>query len=283
MAEYAHPEMLVSTEWLVQRLNDPSLRIVEVDVDTSAYEQDHIRGAVGWNWQTQLCDQVRRDILTKEQFERLMSDSGITPETTIVVYGDNHNWFATYALWQCCYWGHPEAKLRLLNGGRAKWVAEGREVGKEVPSYPKTTYKAAFPDDNVRADKDLIFQTLLERGQFSLVDVRSPDEFTGKVIAPPGMLETAQRGGHIPGAANIPWSQAVNEDSTFKSVDALRALYEGKGVPLDRETIAYCRIGERSSHSWFVLKFLLGVPKVRNYDGSWTEWGNLVGAPIERS
>jgi thiosulfate/3-mercaptopyruvate sulfurtransferase len=258
MAEYAHPEMLVSTEWLAQHLNDPSLRNVEVDVDTSAYEQGHICGTIGWNWQTQLCDQVRRDILTKAQFEHRMSNSGITPETTIVFYGDNHNWFATYALWQCRYWGHPEDKLRLLNGGRAKWVAEGRELVTEVSSYPKTTYTAAFPDDNVRATKDQIFQTLLERGQYNLVDVRSPDEFTGKVIAPPGMSETAQRGGHIPGAANIPWSQAVNEDSTFKAADALRALYEGKGVSLDKETVAYCRIGERSSHTWFVVKYLLG-------------------------
>jgi thiosulfate/3-mercaptopyruvate sulfurtransferase len=283
MADYAHPEMLVSTEWLAQHLTDPGMRIIEVDVDTSAYEQGHIRGAVGWNWQTQLCDQVRRDILTKDQFERLMSDSGVTPDTTIIFYGDNHNWFATYALWQCRYWGHPDAQLKLLNGGRAKWVADGRELVTEVPSYPKTTYRASFPDDNVRATKDLVFQTLLQSGKFNLVDVRSPDEFSGKVIAPPGMSETAQRGGHIPGAASIPWAQAVKEDSTFKSADDLRALYEGKGVALDKETVAYCRIGERSSHTWFVLKYLLGVPKVRNYDGSWTEWGNLVGAPIEKA
>jgi thiosulfate/3-mercaptopyruvate sulfurtransferase len=283
MADYAHPEVLVSTEWLAQHLTDSGLRIIEVDVDTSAYEQGHIRGAVGWNWQTQLCDQVRRDILTKEQFERLMSDAGVTSETTLILYGDNHNWFATYALWQCRYWGHPEAQLKLLNGGRAKWAAEGRELVTEVPSIQKTTYRASFPDDNVRATKDTVFQALLERGKFNLVDVRSPDEFTGKVIAPPGMSETAQRGGHIPGAASIPWAQAVKEDSTFKSADELRTLYEGKGVALDKETVAYCRIGERSSHTWFVLKYLLGVPKVRNYDGSWTEWGNLVGAPIEKA
>ena len=283
MADYVRPEVVVSTEWLAQRLNDPGLRIIEVDVDTSSYEQGHIPGANGWNWQTQLCDQVRRDILTKEQFEQLMSDSGVGHDTTIIFCGDNHNWFATYALWQCRYWGHPGAQLKLLNGGRAKWVAEGRELVKDVPSAPKTVYRVAFPDDNVRADKALIFQTLLERGTYNLVDVRSPDEFTGKVIAPPGMTETAQRGGHIPGAVNIPWSQAVKEDSTFKSAEELRALYESKGVDLSRETVAYCRIGERSSHTWFVLKFLLGVPKVRNYDGSWTEWGNLVGAPIERA
>jgi thiosulfate/3-mercaptopyruvate sulfurtransferase len=282
MAEYAHPDVLVSTDWLAQHLNDPSLRIIEVDVDTSAYEQGHIPGTVGCNWQTQLCDQVRRDILTKERFERLISESGISHDTTLIFYGDNHNWFATYALWQCRYCGHPEDQLKLLNGGRAKWVAEGRELVTAVPSYPKTTYRASFPDDNVRATKDLIFQTLLERGMYNLVDVRSPDEFTGKVIAPPGMTETAQRGGHIPGAANIPWSQAVKEDSTFKSAEELRALYESKGVDLSKETVAYCRIGERSSHTWFVLQYLLGVSKVRNYDGSWTEWGNLVGAPIER-
>jgi thiosulfate/3-mercaptopyruvate sulfurtransferase len=283
MAEYTRPDVLVSTDWLAQHLSDPGFRVVEVDVDTSAYEQGHIPGAIGWNWQTQLCDQVRRDILTKEQFERLMGDSGISHDTSIIFYGDNHNWFATYALWQCRYWGHPEDRLKLLNGGRAKWVAEGRELVTEVPAHPKTAYQAAFPDDNVRATKELIFQTLLERSTYNLVDVRSPDEFTGKVIAPPGMTETAQRGGHIPGAANIPWSQAVKEDSTFKSAEELRALYESKGVDLSKETVAYCRIGERSSHTWFVLRYLLGVPKVRNYDGSWTEWGNLVGAPIERA
>jgi thiosulfate/3-mercaptopyruvate sulfurtransferase len=253
MAEYARPEMLVSSEWLAQHLHDLGLRLIEVDVDTSAYDQGHIPGAVGWNWQTQLSDQVRRDILTREQFERLMNESGIGP-TTIVFYGDNHNWFA-----------------------------EGRALVPDRPSYPSTSYRAAFPDDNVRATKDVIFQTLLDRGQYNLVDVRSPDEFTGKVIAPPGMSETAQRGGHIPGAANIPWAQAVKEDSILKSADELRALYESKDVSLGKDTIAYCRIGERSSHTWFVLKYLLGVPKVRNYDGSWTEWGNLVGAPIERA
>jgi thiosulfate/3-mercaptopyruvate sulfurtransferase len=238
-------------------------------------------GAVGWNWQTQLSDQVRRDLLTKDQFEQLAGESGISPATTIVFYGDNHNWFAPYALFR--YWGHPEDRLRLLNGGRAKWVAEGRALVKDIPAYPHTHYQASFPDDNVRATKDLILQSLVNGGRYNLIDVRSPDEFTGKVIAATGMSETAQRGGHIPVVASIPWAQAVPEDSTFKSADELRALYEGKGVSLDRETIAYCRIGERSSHTWFVLKYLLGVPKVRNYDGSWTEWGNLVGAPIERA
>jgi thiosulfate/3-mercaptopyruvate sulfurtransferase len=211
MAEYAHPEILVSTEWVAQHLNDPDIRVVEVDVDTSAYEQGHLRGAVGWNWQTQLADQVRRDLLTKAQFERLAGEAGITPATTVVFYGDNRNWFATYALWQFRYWGHPEDRLRLLNGGRVKWVAEGRELVKDIPSYPTTTYQAAFPDDNVRATKEVVFHTLLEQGTYNLVDVRSPDEFTGKVIAPPGMSETAQRGGHLPGAVNIPWAQTRRE------------------------------------------------------------------------
>lgn len=281
MADYAHPEVLVSTEWVAQHTADPTIRLVEVDVDTSAYEQGHIQGAVGWNWSSQLCDQVRRDLLTKEQFEKLMSESGIANDTTVVLYGDNNNWFATYAFWQMVYWGHPENKLKIMNGGRQKWIAEGRELVKDVPAYPKTHYKASLPDDNVRATKEHIFKAIAEKN-VPLVDVRSPAEFTGEVIAPPGMTETAQRGGHVPGAINIPWGMAMREDNTFKSADELKALYEGKGVTPDSEVIAYCRIGERSSHTWFVLKYLLGYPKVRNYDGSWTEWGNLVGAPIEK-
>jgi thiosulfate/3-mercaptopyruvate sulfurtransferase len=273
--------MLVSTEWVAQHTDDPGVRLVEVDVDTSAYDQGHVKGAVGWNWQNELCDQVRRDILTKEQFEKLMSESGIANDTTVVLYGDNNNWFATYALWQMVYWGHPESKLKIVNGGRQKWVAEGRELVKDAPSYPKTNYKASFPDDNVRATKDHIFKAMAEK-DVPMVDVRSPQEFTGEILAPPGLQETAQRGGHIPGAANIPWGQAMREDNTFKSADELKALYEGKGITPGSEVIAYCRIGERSSHTWFVLKYLLGYPKVRNYDGSWTEWGNLVGAPIEK-
>lgn len=281
MADYARPDVLVSTEWVAQHTDDPTIRLVEVDVDTSAYDQGHIKGAIGWNWTTQLCDQVRRDILTKEQFEKLMSESGIANDTTVVLYGDNNNWFATYAFWQMVYWGHPDNKLKIMNGGRQKWVAEGRELVKDVPSYPKTNYKAALPDDNVRATREHIFSAIAEKN-IPLVDVRSPAEFTGEVIAPPGMTETAQRGGHIPGAINIPWGMVMGEDNTFKSADELKALYEGKGVTPGSEVIAYCRIGERSSHTWFVLKYLLGYPKVRNYDGSWTEWGNLVGAPIEK-
>ncbi len=281
MADYARSEMLVSTDWVAQHGSGSGIRLLEVDVDTSAYAQGHIKGAVGLNWQTQLCDQVRRDILTREQFEALCSKSGISNDTTVIFYGDNNNWFATYALWQFRYYGHDESKLRLMNGGRQKWVAEGRELVTEAPSYPATNYKAKFPDDNVRSTKDNILPTL-NQGVINLVDVRSPAEFTGEVIAPPGMSETAQRGGHIPGAANIPWSQAMREDNTFKSYDDLKALYGGNGVDSNKETIAYCRIGERSSHTWFVLKYLLGYEKVRNYDGSWTEWGNLVGAPIAK-
>jgi thiosulfate/3-mercaptopyruvate sulfurtransferase len=250
-------------------------------VDTAAYDEGHISGAVGLNWQTQLCDQVRRDILTKEQFEQLCQDSGISNDTTIIFYGDNNNWFATYALWQFRYYGHDESKLKVMNGGRQKWIDEGRELVTDTSSPAATDYRAKFPDDNVRATKDHVLPTL-DQGVVNLVDVRSPAEFTGEIIAPPGLPETAQRPGRIPGAANIPWATAVAEDGTFKSYDELKEIYEGAGVDPDKETVAYCRIGERSSHTWFALKYLLGYEKVRNYDGSWTEWGNLVGAPIAK-
>ena len=281
MADYAQPEMLVTTDWVAEHGSDEGVRLLEVDVDTAAYDEGHISGAVGLNWQTQLCDQVRRDILTKEQFEQLCQDSGISNDTTIIFYGDNNNWFATYALWQFRYYGHDESKLKVMNGGRQKWIDEGRELVTEAPSPASTDYKAKFPDDNVRATKDHVLPTL-DQGVVNLVDVRSPAEFTGEIIAPPGLPETAQRPGRIPGAANIPWATAVAEDGTFKSYEALREIYEGAGVDPDKETVAYCRIGERSSHTWFALKYLLGYEKVRNYDGSWTEWGNLVGAPIEK-
>ena len=288
MADYANPDVLVTTEWVAEygsleyRGGGGEIRLLEVDVDTSAYAEGHIAGAVGLNWETQLCDQVRRDILTKEQFEALCNDSGIENDTTVIFYGDNNNWFATYALWQFRYYGHDESLLKVMNGGRQKWIDEGRELVTDVPNYPGyTEYQAKFPDDNVRATAGNVRDTLGE-GVVNLVDVRSPAEFTGEVIAPPGMSETAQRGGHIPGAANIPWATAVAEDGTFKSHDELQAIYGGAGVDESKETIAYCRIGERSSHTWFVLKYLLGYEKVRNYDGSWTEWGNLVGAPIAR-
>jgi thiosulfate/3-mercaptopyruvate sulfurtransferase len=280
MAEYAHPDVLVSTQWVAEHRNDPNLRIVEVDVDTSAYEQGHIPGAIAWNWQTELQDPVRRDLIGKAEFERLMSRSGIANDTTVIVYGDNNNWFACWAFWQLKYYGHED--VRVMNGGRKKWLEEKRELATEVPVVPTTSYRAKDPDASLRARRDEIFAVLDGRRRAVLVDVRSPDEFTGKIIAPPGMTETAQRGGHIPGAANIPWALAVREDGTFKSAEELRELYASRGIRGDSEVIAYCRIGERSSHTWFVLKYLLGFADVRNYDGSWTEWGNLVGAPIER-
>ncbi len=281
MAGYAHPEVLVTTDWVAQHGSDAGIRLVEVDVDTAAYDEGHISGAVGLNWQTQLCDQVRRDILTKEQFEQLCQDSGISNDTTIIFYGDNNNWFATYALWQFRYYGHDESNLKVMDGGRQKWIDEGRELVTDTSSPAATDYRAKFPDDNVRATKDHVLPTL-DQGVVNLVDVRSPAEFTGEIIAPPGLPETAQRPGRIPGAANIPWATAVADDGTFKSYDELKEIYEGAGVDSDKETVAYCRIGERSSHTWFALKYLLGYEKVRNYDGSWTEWGNLVGAPIAK-
>ena len=279
MGDYKHPEVLVSTDWVAAHADDPKVRLVEVDVDTTAYEKGHIKNAIAWNWTSQLQDNVRRDLLGQKQFEELCRNSGISNDTTVVLYGDNNNWFAAYALWQAKYFGHKDA--RLMNGGRKKWELEHKPIVTEVPKFPATNYKASSTDESLRARRELIFEVLQKRNRY-LVDVRSPDEFTGKVIAPPGMTETAQRGGHIPDAANIPWAKAANEDGTFKSYDELVKLYEGQGVRADREVVAYCRIGERSSHSWFVLKYLLGFDKVRNYDGSWTEWGNLVDAPIEK-
>jgi len=279
MSDYKHPEALVTTEWVSQHTADPKVRLVEVDVDTSAYDKGHIQNAVGWNWQSQLQDNVRRDLLSKDQFEELMSASGISRDTAVVLYGDNNNWFAAYALWQLKYYGHPVVKL--MNGGRKKWELEGRPFTTDAPKLSPAQYKASTPDESVRARRDIIFEVMKNKNAY-LVDVRSPDEFTGKVIAPAGMTETAQRGGHIPGAISFPWSKAVNEDGTFKSYDELVKLMGAQGVRQDREAIAYCRIGERSSHTWFVLKYLLGFDKVRNYDGSWTEWGNLVDAPIEK-
>lgn len=279
MGDYKHPEVLVSTDWVSQHADDPKVRWVEVDVDTTAYDKGHIKNAVAWNWTTQLQDNVRRDVLGQRQIEELLGKSGISNDTTVVLYGDNNNWFAAYALWQLKYFGHKDA--RLMNGGRKKWELEGRPFTTEAPKITPATYKAGLPDESVRARRDQIFQVLDKQNAY-LVDVRSPDEFTGKVIAPPGMTETAQRGGHIPGAASVPWSKAANDDGTFKSYDELVKLYEAQGVRPGKEAIAYCRIGERSSHTWFVLKYLLGFDKVRNYDGSWTEWGNLVDAPIEK-
>lgn len=279
MADYAHPESLVSTDWVAQHRKDPDIRIVEVDVDTTAYDQGHVPGALGWNWNTELCDTLRRDIIPKDKFEQLMSRSGIGNDTTVILYGDNNNWFAAWALWQMRIYGHQD--VRLMNGGRKKWLAEGREMTTEVPSYPAPRYQAQQPDLSIRAFEPEVMSAM-ERHAAHLVDVRSPDEFTGKILAPAGLPETCQRGGHIPGAVNIPWAMACNEDGTFKSSADLKALYESKGVTPDKPVIAYCRIGERSSHTWFVLDCLLGYPEVKNYDGSWTEWGNLVGVPVER-
>src|ERR1700721_55786 len=275
MSDYKHPEPLVSTQWAADHLNDSNIRLVEVDVDTSAYDQGHIPGAVGWNWQSQLQDNIRRDLVDQSALESLLGQSGISNDTTILLYGDNNNWFAAYALWQLKYYGHKD--VRLINGGRKKGIEEKRPLTTDPVKGTATTYRASGPDESIRARKEEIFDALNKKKSAQLVDVRSVDEFTGKIIAPPGMGETAQRAGHIPGAANIPWAQAANEDGTFKSADALKQLYGAKGVNGDSEIIAYCRIGERSSHTWFVLKYLLGYDRVKNYDGSWTEGGNLGG------
>jgi thiosulfate/3-mercaptopyruvate sulfurtransferase len=278
MSGYKHPEVLVSTDWVAQNLNSRNLRLVEVDVDTTAYDQGHIPGAVGWNWQTQLQDNIRRDLIDKSALENLLGASGISNDITILLYGDNNNWFAAYAFWQLKYYGHKD--VRLINGGRKKWLEENRPLTKDPVSAPPATYRVSGLDESLRAYKDDVLSVVNGRKPGQLVDVRSVDEFTGKIIAPPGMSETAQRPGHIPKAANIPWAQASNEDGTFKSLEDLQKLYQSKGINGADEVIAYCRIGERSSHTWFVLKYLLGYNNVRNYDGSWTEWGNLIGAPI---
>ena len=281
VTDYKHPEVLVSTEWVVRHLDDPKIRLVEVDVDTTAYEEGHIPGAVGWNWRTQLQDNIRRDLIEKSALERLLGQSGISNNTTVLLYGDNNNWFAAYAFWQLKYYGHNDVKL--INGGRKKWIEENRPLTKEQKKVPSTSYRIAGVDDSIRARKEDVFAILENRRPGELVDVRSVDEFTGKIVAPPGLSETAQRAGHIPGAINVPWAQTANDDGTFKSADALTQLYGDKGLNGSNEIISYCRIGERSSHTWFVLKYLLGYRNVKNYDGSWTEWGNLIGAPIAKT
>ena len=275
---YAHPEVLVTTGWVAEHINDPKVRLVEVDVDTAAYEKGHVRNAVGWNWQTDLNDRVRRDIIDPRSFAELCSRAGISPDTTVILYGDNNNWFAAWCFWQFKYHGHKD--VRLMNGGRKKWELERREFVTQVPDFPRASYPIPASDESIRAYRREI-EDALGKNRINLVDVRSPDEYTGKVIAPPGMTETAQRGGHIPGARSIPWAKTVNDDGTFKTPDELRQLYQSQGVDFSKPTVAYCRIGERSSHTWYVLKYLLGVNNVKNYDGSWTEWCNLVGAPIE--
>lgn len=277
---YAHPEVLVETDWVAAHLNDPSVRLVEVDVDTAAYDSGHIPGAAGWNWKIDTQQPIRRDIPDRATLEALLSRSGIGNNTTVVLYGDNNNWFATFAFWLLKMYGHADA--RIMNGGRKKWVDEGRAMTTDAPAIAPTAYRAKDPNWSLRALRDLV-REYLGNANRALVDVRSPKEFSGELLAPENLpQEGAQRGGHIPGAANIPWGQAVADDGTFKPADQLRALYGGKGITPDKEIIAYCRIGERSSHTWFVLTYLLGYKQVRNYDGSWTEWGSLIGAPIDR-
>ena len=280
MADYAHPESLASTQWVAEHGNDSNVRLIEVDVDTEAYGQGHIAGAVGWSWQSQLQQTVRRDIINKDDMERLLGSSGIDNDTTIILYGDNNNWFAAWAFWQIKYYGHGD--VRLMNGGRVKWVAEDRPLTTDVPNHGAKTYRASDGNESIRAYRDQVLAGV-NAGNISLVDVRAPAEYSGELLAPANLpQEGSQRGGHIPGAANIPWGQAVQEDGTFKSADDLQALYGGRGIDGGRETIAYCRIGERCSHTWYVLTQLLGFGNVRNYDGSWTEWGSIVRAPIEK-
>jgi thiosulfate/3-mercaptopyruvate sulfurtransferase len=276
---HAMADVLVTTDWVAQHANDAGVRVVEVDVDTAAYDQGHVPGAFGWNWTTELCDTLVRDIIPLKKLEELLGKSGIDNKTTIILYGDNNNWFAAWAFWQLKMYGHED--VRMMDGGRKKWLAEGRELTADKPTVAAKSYKASPPDSSLRAFLPEVQQASAGK-KAALVDVRSPAEFTGEILAPPGLPETCQRGGHIPGAKSIPWGKNCNEDGTFKSVDELKALYAGQGIAGDGPVIAYCRIGERSSITWFVLKYLLGFKDVKNYDGSWTEWGNLVGVPVEK-
>ena len=280
MNAYARPESIVETEWVYEHLDDPSVRLVEVDVDTNVFDHGHISGAVGWNWQSQLQQGMVRDLIDKEGMQKLLSDSGISNSTTVILYGDNNNWFACWAFWQLKYYGHQD--VRIMNGGRIKWELEGKpfvETKTEVDSVP---YLAKEPDESLRAYRDQVLKALSESA-ISLVDVRSPDEYTGLLFAPENVpQEGSQRAGHIPGAKNIPWAQATDSDGTFKTYAELLQLYKDNGITGEGNTVTYCRIGERSSHTWFVLTQLLGYSNVSNYDGSWTEWGSIVGAPIEK-
>jgi thiosulfate/3-mercaptopyruvate sulfurtransferase len=281
MPENGHAKpVLVTTDWLAEHLSDPGLVIAEVDENPDLYDEGHIRGAVKLHWRDDLQDPVERDLIEKDEFERLMGSLGIGNDTTLVLYGDKNNWFAAYAYWYLKIYGH--ADVRILDGGRQKWIDEGRELTTDAPDVEPATYTAQDRDESIRIYRDAVRDAIGADGK-ALVDVRSPQEFSGDLIAPPGYeQEGAQRGGHIPTAASIPWAQAVRDDGTFKSAAELRELYAGRGVTGDKEVTAYCRIGERSAHTWFVLSELLGYENVRNYDGSWTEWGNLVDVPIEK-
>jgi thiosulfate/3-mercaptopyruvate sulfurtransferase len=277
---YVHPEMLVETDWVADNLTRPNTCLVEVDVDTSSYEQGHLPGAVGWNWRTDTQDQLSRDILDPQAFRELMERSGIGNDTTVILYGDNNNWFAAYALWMMKYYGHDD--VCLMNGGRAKWLAEGRETTTAMPEPARCSYTIGTINKDLRALRPFVEESV-GHAERAMVDVRSPDEFSGKLLAPANLpQEGSQRGGHIPGAANIPWATAVGADGCFKSRAELEQIYGAKGVTGDKQVIAYCRIGERSSHTWFALKYLLGYSDVRNYDGSWTEWGSAIGVPVEK-
>ena len=279
MADYAK-DVLVDTDWVAEHLEDDDIRIVEVGENPALYAEEHIPGAIGFDWKEDLQDPVKRDFLGPEDFGKLMGSRGISNDHTVVLYGDRNNWFAAYTYWYFRYYGHD--KVKLINGPREKWISEGRETTSDVPSHPEAEFEAKPGDDKIRAYRDDVTEALGD--SVNLVDVRSPQEYTGELIAMAGYeQEGAQRGGHIPGAASVPWARAVNEDGTFKAADELRSLYEEKGViEGGKPIIAYCRIGERSAHTWFVLSELLGEGDVRNYDGSWTEWGNLVGVPIEK-
>lgn len=278
MSKHADSPVIVTTDWVADHSDDSNVSVVEVNVDIDLYAQGHVPGAVGWSWRTQLCDTVRRDILSKSDIEALLSSSGISPDSTIVLYGDSNNWFAAWAFWQLKVYGHSD--VRMMDGGRKKWEAEGRSMTTDAPSITPSSYTAQEADNSLRAFLSEVREQVAA-GAVELVDVRSPAEFSGEILAPPGLPETCQRGGHIPGASNIPWGMAVNdEDGTFKSRDELADVYGQRGITGDKPIIAYCRIGERSSHSWFVLKYLLGYDNVKNYDGSWTEWGNLVGVDV---
>jgi thiosulfate/3-mercaptopyruvate sulfurtransferase len=280
LSSQTQTKSLVSTDWLAEHANDKAVRVVEVDVDPTIYDKGHIQGAVGWNWKKDLQDQVARDIAPKEALEHLLGKSGITPDTHILLYGDNNNWFAAYAYWALKYYGHD--KVQLVDGGRVKWEKEGRPYSTESPVYSTATYHFhGSPNEKIRAYKDHVLQQI---GKAGLVDVRSPKEYSGELLAPENLpQEGAQRGGHIPTAVSIPWGTAVNADNgAFKSVDELKKIYGDNGITPNKEVIAYCRIGERSAHTWFVLHEILGYPDVKNYDGSWTEWGSSIRVPIEK-